>query len=67
MDSALSRLIFLGVTIAAAAAVVGVMWTTLGNNTTTDGVDATEYARIKDKDLCLAAGGSWKNNACTAT
>ena len=59
MDSALSRLIFLGVTIAASAAVVGVLWTTLGNNTTTDPVETTEYARIQDEDLCEAAGGTW--------
>lgn len=59
MDSALSRLIFLGVTIAASAAVIGVLWTTLGDNTTTDAVDTTKYANIDNKDLCETAGGTW--------
>ena len=63
MDSALSRLIFLGVTIAASAAVVGVLWTTLGSNTTTDPVNTTEFARITDEDLCEAAGGTWTDGS----
>ena len=56
MDSPVTKLIFIAAAVAAAALVVAVMWTTLGNNAPqTD--DAVDYDKITSIDLCRAVGG----------
>ena len=58
MDSPVTKLTFIAAAVAAAALVVTVMWTTLGNNApeTSDDVD---YKKITTSELCTAIGGSW--------
>ena len=59
MDSPVTKLMFIAAAVAAAALVVAVMWTTLGNNApqTNDSVD---YDKIQSESLCAAVAGTWK-------
>lgn len=61
MDSAIVRMIFIGLSVAAAAAVGILLWVMLGANSPSTDRDANiEWVRIKDKDLCDNLRGTWK-------
>ena len=67
MDSAIVRMIFIGLSVAAAAAVGILLWVMLGENSpSTDPAENIEWERIKDDDLCTNLGGSWTNSKCAA-
>ncbi len=60
MDSAIVRMIFIGLSVAAAAAVGILLWVMLGENSPSTDRDANiEWARIKDEDLCTNLRGTW--------
>lgn len=58
MDSPVTKLMFIAAAVAAAALVVAVMWTTLGNNAPQSD-DSVKYDKIQSKPLCDAVGGKW--------
>lgn len=67
MDSAIVRMIFIGLSVAAAAAVGILLWVMLGENSpSTKRDDNIEWVRIKDQDLCTNLGGSWSSSKCAA-
>lgn len=67
MDSAIVRMIFIGLSVAAAAAVGILLWVMLGaNSPSTVRDDNIEWVRIKDEKLCTNLGGSWTNSKCAA-
>lgn len=69
MDSAIVRMIFIGLSVAAAAAVGILLWVMLGaNSPSTTRDDNIEWVRIKDKNLCDNLRGTWAagTKKCTA-
>lgn len=67
MDSAIVRMIFIGLSVAAAAAVGILLWVMLGENSpSTKRDDNIEWERIKKEELCENLGGSWTNSKCVA-
>ena len=66
MDSAIVRMIFIGLSVAAAAAVGILLWVMLGENSpSTNRDDNIEWERIKNEDLCDNLGGSWSSSKCS--
>ncbi len=66
MDSAIVRMIFIGLSVAAAAAVGILLWVMLGENSpSTNRDDNIEWVRIKNEDLCDNLGGNWTNSKCS--
>lgn len=66
MDSAIVRMIFIGLSVAAAAAVGILLWVMLGaNSPSTTRDDNIEWVRIKDQGLCENLGGKWTNSKCS--
>ena len=53
-------MIFIGLSVAAAAAVGILLWVMLGENSpSTTPADNIEWVRIKNKDLCDNLSGTW--------
>ena len=68
MDSAIVRMIFIGLSVAAAAAVGILLWVMLGaNSPSTNRDDNIEWVQIKDKNLCENLRGTWTaaSSKCT--
>lgn len=66
MDSAIVRMIFIGLSVAAAAAVGILLWVMLGANSPSTDRDANiEWVRIKDKSLCDNLRGTWTDASKT--
>ena len=66
MDSAIVRMIFIGLSVAAAAAVGILLWVMLGaNSPSTDRDDNIEWERIKDEELCDNLRGQWQTASKT--
>ena len=68
MDSAIVRMIFIGLSVAAAAAVGILLWVMLGaNSPSTDRDDNIEWDRIKKQELCENLRGTWTaaSSKCT--
>lgn len=69
MDSAIVRMIFIGLSVAAAAAVGILLWVMLGaNSPSTTRDDNIEWVRVKDENLCKNLRGTWAagTKKCTA-
>lgn len=66
MDSAIVRMIFIGLSVAAAAAVGILLWVMLdANSPSTARDDNIEWERIKKQELCTNLGGAWTNSKCS--
>lgn len=68
MDSAIVRMIFIGLSVAAAAAVGILLWVMLGaNSPSINPADNIEWERIKDEKLCDNLRGTWTaaSSKCT--
>lgn len=66
MDSAIVRMIFIGLSVAAAAAVGILLWVMLGANSPSTDRDANiEWDRIKKQELCENLRGTWAASKCT--
>ena len=69
MDSAIVRMIFIGLSVAAAAAVGILLWVMLdANSPSTARDDNIEWDRIKKEQLCENLRGTWTDSTkkCTA-
>lgn len=65
MEGPVTRIIILAASIAVTALVIGVVWAVVQNNTPDTGPAVDNYSQIKDKDLCVFAGGRWNSSAGT--
>ena len=59
MESPVVRIMLIAAAIAAAAAVVAIMWTMLNTNAPDTGPGQIDYGRVTTEKLCKAVGGTW--------